>query len=80
MCPGAAPVWEQFLIATVGPPVIAALWRVRARGWARTAQGGAISARTEQRQKKEFWVLLIAMYALMIVVFLYAGWKCSKVG
>ena len=80
MCPGAAPVWEQVLIGTVGPPILAILWRFRANGWARLVQGGTVSEKTERRQKKEFWILLIAMYALMVGVLAYSAWKCSKVG
>jgi hypothetical protein len=80
MCPDAAPVWEQILISVVGPPVIATLWRFRARGWARTVQGGTVSVKTERRQKTEFWILLIVLYAIMIGVFMYSVWKCSKVG
>jgi hypothetical protein len=80
MCPGAAPVWEQALIGTVGPPILAMLWRLRAKSWARTVQGGTVSEKTESRQKKEFWILLIAMYALMGGVFAYSAWKCSKIG
>jgi hypothetical protein len=80
MCPGAAPVWEQILIGTVGPPILAVLWRLGARGWARTVQGGTISEKTEARQKTEFWILLFAMYAIMIGMFIYSVWKCSKTG
>ena len=47
-------MWEQVLISTAGPPIIAVLWRLRARGWARTVQGGTVSEKTERRQKKEF--------------------------
>jgi len=77
MCPGAAPLWEQVLIAVFGPPVMSILWRWRARGWALTVQGGSVSDRTKQRQKKEFWILMFALYALVIGAFVYAAWKCS---
>jgi uncharacterized membrane protein YbjE (DUF340 family) len=73
-------VWEQVLISTAGPPIIAVLWRLRARGWARTVQGGTVSEKTERRQKKEFWILLVVLYAIVIGVFIYSAWKCSQTG
>ncbi len=73
-------MWEQVLISTAGPPIIAVLWRLRARGWARTVQGGTVSEKTERRQKKEFWILLVVLYAIVIGVFIYSAWKCSQTG
>jgi len=77
MCPGAAPVWEQVAIGTIGPPAIAILFLFRARGWAWTVQGGSVSERTRRRQKIEFWILLAALYVMAIGVFGYAAWKCK---
>jgi hypothetical protein len=78
MCPGAAPVWEQVLFSAFVPPIIAMLWRLGARGWARTVQGGTISEKTERRQKKELWILLVVLYAIVIGMFIYSVWKCSQ--
>ena len=77
MCPAAAPIWEQILIAVFGPPVVSILFRWRARGWALTMQGGSVSNRTKQRQNKEFWILLVVLYVLAIGTFAYAAWKCA---
>ena len=70
--PGAAPLWEQLLIGILGPPIMAILFRFRARGWAMMVQGGTVSNTTEKRQRIEFWGILVAMYLLMFGIFIYA--------
>lgn len=62
-----APLWEQLLIFLLGPPVMACLFWLKARGWAETVQGSTVSETTKSRQKVEFWVLLLAMYLIGLV-------------
>lgn len=69
--PGAAPIGEQLLTFSLGPPIMACLWWIMSRGWASTVQGGRVSDRTKQRQKLEFWILLAAMYVFGIGLLLY---------
>jgi hypothetical protein len=73
MRPGAAPLSEQFMIAILGPPIMATLWWLASRGFAQTVQGQTISEKTKQRQKKEFWILLVALYALGFGIILSAS-------
>ena len=73
MRPGAAPLAEQLAILLVGPPIMAALWWLASRSLGWIFQGGSVSERTKQRQKKEFWVLLIGLYALGFGIMLYAA-------
>jgi len=51
---------------------MAALWWLAGRNLARTIQGGSASEKTKERQRKEFWILLVAMYVLGFGVALYA--------
>ena len=69
--PGAAPIGEQFMIFTFGPPIMAGLIWAMSRGWAHTVQGAVVSDTTKKRQKIEFWVLLVVMYLFSIAVVLY---------
>lgn len=69
--PSAAPIGEQLLIFTIGPPIMASLIWMMSRGWAHTVQGALISDRTRKRQKIEFWVVLIVMYLFSVGVVLY---------
>ena len=73
MRPGAATLSEQITIAILRPPIMATLWWLASRGFGRTVQSGSVSQKTKQRQEKEFWVLLVAMYALAFGVILYAA-------
>ncbi len=52
---------------------MAGLFRLMARGWARTVQGGKISPKTVRRQRIEFWGMLILMYFIVLGEFIYAG-------
>jgi hypothetical protein len=70
--PGAAPLWEQLAIGVFGPPIMAFILRFMMRGWAMTVQGGTVSERTERRQRIEFWVVLVLMYAIVWGEFIYA--------
>jgi hypothetical protein len=70
--PGAAPFSEQLVILIVGPPIMAGLIWLMSRGWAKSIQGGTASERTRVRQRIEFWMVLIAMYAIGIGMALYA--------
>jgi len=69
---GAAPLYQQILTAVFFPPVGAAIWWLMSRGWAMTVQGGTVSERTRRRQKTEFWVLLLIVYAMYFVMMIYA--------
>ena len=66
------PLWEQIAIVFLGPPIMACVWWVISRGWAKTVQGGIASEKTKRRQKIEFGVLLIAMYVVTLGMALYA--------
>lgn len=70
--PGAAPLWEQVAIGILGPPIMAILFRYMARGWAMTVQRGSVSQKTQERQKFEFWAMLIIMYLVVWGTFIYA--------
>lgn len=71
MRPGALPLGQLLLLDLLVPPIGAVLWSYMARGWVATVQGGTVSERTKQRQKKEFWILLVATYLLMFGVTIY---------
>ena len=66
-----APLIEQILIFVLGPPIMASLFWLRARGWAKTIQGESVSETTKRRQKIEFWVLLSLMYLLSVCCGVY---------
>ena len=70
---GALPVYQQIVLDLLVPPLGAFVWWFMARGWAATVQGGEITERTKQRQKKEFWVILIAAYLIMFGITIYAA-------
>jgi hypothetical protein len=70
--PGAAPLGEQLAILLLGPPIMAGLIWFMSRGWALFVQGGVASDRTKRRQKVEFWIVLVVMYAIGIGMALYA--------
>jgi hypothetical protein len=70
--PGASPLWEQLVIGILGPPIMAILFRFRARGWAMMVQGGTVSEKTKDRQRIEFWVVLILCYVIVFGEFIYA--------
>lgn len=72
MRPGALPISQQILLDLIAPPVLAAVWRFKASGWARAVQGGKVSEETRDRQRMEFWVVLILSYLVMFGVTLYA--------
>jgi hypothetical protein len=72
MRPDAAPLGEQLAIFLLGPPIMSTLWWFSSRNLGRIVQGGSVSERTKQRQKKEFWVLLIGLYLLGFGIILYA--------
>jgi len=70
--PGALPLYQQILLAVFFPPVGAVFWWLMSRGLASAAQGGAVNQRTERRQKIEFWVLLLIVYAMSFAIIIYA--------
>jgi hypothetical protein len=71
MRPGALPLFDQILMDLFIPPLGAAVWAFLVRGWAMTVQGGEVSELTRQRQKKEFWIILIVAYLLMFGITIY---------
>jgi len=56
---------RQIAVDTIFPPIGAVLWRFKARGWANFVQGGSVSQQTKDRQKREFWFVLGALYLIM---------------
>jgi hypothetical protein len=62
-----APFIEQMLIFVLGPPIMAGLFWLKARGWARTVQGETVSETTKRRQKIEFWVVLSLGYLISVI-------------
>jgi hypothetical protein len=69
---GARPLWQQVLFFVLAPPIMALLIRILSRGWANIVQGGDVSETTRDRQKMEFWGVLIFMYIMVGGIFLYA--------
>jgi hypothetical protein len=63
---------EQLPFFILGPPTIAIIWRLMARGWAMAVQGGTVSERSKQREKKLFWGMLIFMYVFNFGAVFYA--------
>jgi hypothetical protein len=72
MGPSVAPLWERIVILILGPPIMTVLWWAAARGWALTVQGGTASQKTKKRQRIEFFMILVAMYAVGLGMALYA--------
>jgi hypothetical protein len=66
---------QQILIILIGPPVMAALWWLGSRGFGGVVQGGSVSERTKSRQKKGFWILLAALYALGFAIMVYSRFR-----
>jgi hypothetical protein len=69
---GALPLTQQLLLDLLVPPVGALVWSHMVRGWATAIQGGVGIAKTRQRQKREFWAILIAAYVIMFGITIYA--------
>jgi hypothetical protein len=75
-----APLVEQILIFVLGPPIMAGLFWLKARGWAHTVQGESVSETTKRRQKMEFWVLLSLAYLMAVACVVYELiWPLSPV-
>jgi hypothetical protein len=53
---------QQFLLDFLAPPILAGLWWLYSRGWARTVQGDTVSDETIGRQAKGFWIVLVLLY------------------
>jgi hypothetical protein len=69
---GALPLQQQLLIAIAGPPVMVVLWWLASRGIGLSIQGGSVSDRTKQRQRRRFWILLAVLYAIGFGTIIYA--------
>ncbi len=48
------PISEQVLVDLIAPPVLASIFWLRARGWARFVQSGNVSEESKERQWLEF--------------------------
>ena len=68
---GALPLYQQIVLDLLVPPIGSAIWAFVVRGWAGVVQGGTVTERTKQRQKIEFWVILVAAYLLMFGITIY---------
>jgi hypothetical protein len=68
----ASPLWQQAVFFLLAAPIMALLIRLLSRGWATIVQGGNVSEKTIKRQRLEFWVVLIFMYAMLACIFGYA--------
>ncbi len=58
---------QAVVVLIVFPPIGACVWWLLSRAWARTVEGGIVSERTVKRQRAEFWVVLVAAYAVMAI-------------
>lgn len=58
---------ELIAVLLLGPPCVACIWWLLSRAWATAVEGGSVSEKTKKRQRKEFWILLTAAYALGII-------------
>ena len=72
MRPGSLPISQLILLDLIAPPVIATVWRFKVGGWARAVQGGKVSEETRDRQRMEFWAVLILSYLVAFGVTIYA--------
>ena len=72
MPPGALPLPQLILLDIVAPPIMAALWWLKARGMAGAIQGGTVSKETRRRQKQECLAILCLCYLLAFGFTLYA--------
>jgi hypothetical protein len=65
------PLWKQLLVVVLMPPVMGALFALRARGWANTVQGENPSGKTIERQRKEALAITGAGWIVGFGVFIY---------
>jgi len=59
------PLWQQYLLDLIAPPVGASIWWLFSRGTATAIQGGTVSERTRKRERIGFFVVLVLAYLLM---------------
>ena len=69
---GALPLSQQILLDIVVPPAGTLVWWLMSRGWASAVQGGKVSEATRRRQRRTAIVVLVAVYALMFGITIYA--------
>jgi hypothetical protein len=72
MRPGSLPLSQLVLLDLVMPPVTAFAWRLMAGRWAGAVQSGKPSDETQQRQKMEFWAILIMTFLMGVGFTIYA--------
>jgi hypothetical protein len=69
--PGALPNYQIVLIDIFAPLVGAALWWLMARANAGAVQAGRVSNETKDRQRTEFWAILVLGYIVMFGLSIY---------
>ena len=72
MRPGSLPLSQFIVLDLVAPPVAAIVWWLMARGWAGVVQGGKASEETRDRQRTEFWAVLIMSFIVLAGFTIYA--------
>ena len=72
MRPGSLPLSQLVLLDLVAPPALAFAWALLSGGWAAIVQGGNVSDETQQRQKTEFWAILIMTFLMGVGCTVYA--------
>ena len=65
------PLFQQFVLDTIAPPILTVIWLVLSRGWAGIIQSGNISKTTKDRQSIEFWIVLSVLHSIMFGITLY---------
>lgn len=68
----ALPAGQLIVLLLLVPPVGACVWRLMARGWAMTVQGGRASERVKRWERIEFRWLIVGLYAIGIVIVIVA--------
>ena len=66
------PLWQQLLFLAFGPVILALIMRQLMRGWAHAVQGEELSEETKNRQRFEFWSVLIVLYVVFFTLFVIA--------
>jgi hypothetical protein len=64
-------ITQQIAMDIIAPPILTSLWWLASRGTAMTIQGGTVSEKTKQRQRRRFWTVLVVIYICMIGTTIY---------
>ena len=65
------PIAQQILLDIVIPPIGTCIWWLMARGWAGFVQTRNVSDKTKSRQRREFWIIMLATYLIMFGITIY---------